>query len=309
MEVGYRLLTYRDNGSNKAGVLVGELVYPAPLLLRGIDGIDTGSVLGLLRSWQEVHPRLTQATAEIEQSAGLPLAGLTLAAPILYPPAIFAAGGNYPDHLDEMARLANRTLTRHRVGVPFFTLKTAAHSIIGPDAPIRTPSFTRQLDYEAEIGVVIGRLAENLPVSRALEAVAGYVIVNDLSARDQARREALPSQVIHDWFGQKCFRDSMPMGPYLTPAADVPDPQDLRIRLWVNDRLRQDGNSRNMVHSIAEQIAHLSSRLTLQPGDVIVTGCPSGVGAARGEFLVPGDEIRIEVSHCGCLVNRVVAGE
>jgi 2-keto-4-pentenoate hydratase/2-oxohepta-3-ene-1,7-dioic acid hydratase in catechol pathway len=199
-------------------------------------------------------------------------------------------------------------LTRHKAAEPFFTLKTSAHSAIGHQAPIRHPGFTQQLDYEAEIGVVIGRMTENIPEARAMEAVAGYVIVNDLSARDYARRETLPNQTTHDWFGQKCFRDSMPMGPWLTPAEFVPDPYDMAIKLWINGELRQDGNSRTMIYPLAEQIAYLSRHLTLRPGDVISTGCPSGVGVASDRFLKAGDEIRIEVSHCGVLVNTVVAG-
>jgi 2-keto-4-pentenoate hydratase/2-oxohepta-3-ene-1,7-dioic acid hydratase in catechol pathway len=237
------------------------------------------------------------------------LADVTLDPPILYPGAVIATGGNYRDHLDEMAKRYGRpAIKRHRVAEPFFTMKTSAHSAIGHNAPIRHPSFTNKLDYEAEIGVVIGRFVENVPAERAMDAIAGYVIINDLSARDYARRETLPEQTTHDWFGQKCFRDSMPMGPWLTPAEFVPDPHDMRIRLWVNGELRQDGNSGAMLYPLAEQIAYLSSHLTLRPGDVIATGCPSGVGAATDRYLKPGDEIRIEVSHCGVLVNRVVAG-
>ena len=155
---------------------------------------------------------------------------------------------------------------------------------------------------------MIGRPADNIDESQAMDAVAGYLLINDLSARDYVRREGLPNQVIHDWFGQKSFRDSMPMGPWLTPAEFVPDPRDLSIRLWVNDVLKQDGNSKNMIYSIAELIACLSKHLVLQPGDVISTGCPAGTGVGRGEFLKPGDEIRMEVSHCGVLTNTVTEG-
>jgi 2-keto-4-pentenoate hydratase/2-oxohepta-3-ene-1,7-dioic acid hydratase in catechol pathway len=141
-----------------------------------------------------------------------------------------------------------------------------------------------------------------------MEAIAGYTIINDLSARDYARRETLPNQMTHDWLGQKCFRDSMPMGPWLTPAEFVSDPYALSIKLWVNGELRQDGSSKSMIYPLAEQISYLSRHLTLRPGDVISTGCPSGVGAATDTFLKPGDEIRIEIGNCGVLVNTVVAG-
>src|SRR5262249_43145026 len=172
----------------------------------------------------------------------------------------------------------------------------------------RQPQFTKKLDYEAEIGVVIGEFCDNVSEQRAMEAIAGYTIINDLSARDYARRETLPAQMTHDWLGPKCFRDSMPRGRWLTPAEFVTDPYALSIKLWVNGELRQDGSSKNMIYPLAEQVSYLSRHLTLRPGDVISTGCPSGVGAATDTFLKPGDEIRIEVDPCGVLVNTVIAG-
>jgi 2-keto-4-pentenoate hydratase/2-oxohepta-3-ene-1,7-dioic acid hydratase in catechol pathway len=306
----YRVLTYRRAGARPmAGVLIGDRVHPASDLLGQAGDVDTSSVLGLLQSWDKATDLLRGAVERVAPERGMLLADLTLETPILYPGAVFATGGNYADHLDEMAKKYGRpALTRHKVAEPFFTLKTSAHSAIGHRAPIRHPQFTKRLDYEAEIGVVIGAFVESIPEARAMEAIAGYVIVNDLSARDYARRETLPNQTTHDWFGQKCFRDSMPMGPWLTPAEFVPDPYDMSIRLWVNGELRQDGSSKHMIYPLAEQIAYLSCHLTLRPGDVISTGCPSGVGAAQDKFLAPGDEVRIDVSHCGTLINPVVAG-
>src|SRR5882757_7890492 len=306
----YRVLTYRRAGARPTpGVLIGDRVHPASDLLGQAGDVDTSSVLGLLQSWDKARDLLRGAVERAAPERGIPLADLTLETPILYPGAVFATGGNYADHLDEMAKKYGRpALTRHKVAEPFFTLKTSAHSAIGHRAPIRHPQFTKRLDYEAEIGVVIGAFVENIPEARAMEAIAGYVIVNDLSARDYARRETLPNQNTHDWFGQKCFRDSMPMGPWLTPAEFVPDPYDMSIKLWVNGELRQDGSSKNMLYPLAEQISYLSRHLTLRPGDVISTGCPSGVGAAQDKFLAPGDEVRIDVGHCGTLINPVVAG-
>ena len=112
---------------------------------------------------------------------------------------------------------------------------------------------------------------------------------------------------IYDWLGQKCFDDSAPMGPWFTPAAYVSDPNNLSIKLWVNGVLKQDSNTGRMVHSTAEQIAYLSRHVTLQPGDVIATGTPAGVGMPRGEFLKVGDEVKIEIEGLGTLTNRMVA--
>lgn len=314
MATAYRLLTYRgDDGKPRAGVLVGERVHPAPALLAGVGDVDTGSVLGLLEAWDKVHPRLKEAAANLSADAGTPLSSMHLLAPLLYPTALFCAGANYWDHLEEMARagaggakLTGPYVRPQRPAEPWFFVKTSAHSVIGPGAPIHLPAFSKMVDWEVEIGVVIGRAKRDLPVERAFEAVAGYTIVNDLSARDHIKREG--SMFVFDWVGQKCFDGSAPMGPTITPAEFMPPPDDIALKLSVNGVVKQNSNSRLMVHSIAEQIAYLSRHVTLRPGDVIATGTPAGVGMPKGEFLKPGDEVKIEIAGCGTLVNTVALG-
>src|SRR6478609_3175335 len=285
-EDGYRLISFRsDSGVPQAGVKVGERVYPAASLVSGLR--DTSSVLGLLREWEAAHPRLERAAKNVDPKDGFALSDLPLLAPILYPGALFCAGANYWDHLEEMAEIAKRTTGKApamtKGAEPWFFMKTTAGSIIGPNTPARLPGFSKQVDWEAELGVVIARATRNISEARALEAVAGYMIVNDLSARDLMKREGTP--FIYDWVGQKCFEDAAPMGPWFTPAAYIADPDDLPIKLWVNGVLKQNSNTGRMVHGIAEQIAYLSRHVTLQPGDVIATGTPAGVGMPRGEFL------------------------
>lgn len=317
MSSEYRLLSYRDQGGvARAGVLVGDRVLPATPLLEGAPGIDSSSVLGLLQNWGEVHPRLAAAAAKAKPTDGHALNEVALLAPILYPGAIFCAGANYWDHMKEMNERQKRLTGKEmppptKAKNPWFFIKTGPHSVIGSGANARMPPQSQKLDWEAEIGVVIGRPARNVSVERAFDVVAGYMCVNDLSARDlgtQADRAG--TAMFMDWLGQKCFDDAAPMGPWLTPAAFVPDPNDMTVKLWVNGVLKQDSNSKNMIHGIAEQISALSQQLTLRPGDVIATGTPAGVGAGRGEsgeFLHPGDEVKIEVQYCGTLVNRMVA--
>jgi 2-keto-4-pentenoate hydratase/2-oxohepta-3-ene-1,7-dioic acid hydratase in catechol pathway len=305
----YRLVSYQNGGKPIAGVLVGDRIAPAASLLPGVD-VDSTSVLGLLRAWAQVHPRLHAAAHNVRPTEGIALAQVKLLAPILYPGALFCAGANYWDHLEEMAEIAKRTTGKAPSMVkgkePWFFLKTCAGSIIGTGTPARLPSFSKQVDWEAELGVVIGRPVRNISEQQAFDCVAGYTIVNDLSARDLMKREGTP--FIYDWVGQKCFEDAAPMGPWFTPAAYVADPNDLTIKLWVNGVLKQNSNTGRMVHNIAEQVAYLSRHVTLQPGDVIATGTPAGVGMPRGEFLKPGDEVRIEVGGCGQLVNTMTAG-
>lgn len=307
---GYRLLTYRDgSGAPAAGILVGDRIHPAAPLLSGLRRVsDPSSVFSLLQAWDAVHPALDEAADKV--SGGIPLAEATLEAPLLYPGELFCAGANYWDHLNEMADIAERTTGKRpamsKGAEPWFFLKNARSGVIGTQADVRLPSFSKQVDWEAELAVVIGRSARNISEERALEAVAGYTILNDLSARDLMKREGTP--FIYDWIGQKCFEHSAPMGPWITPAAYVEDPDNLAIKLWVNGVLKQDSNTSRMVHNVREQIAYLSRHLTLYPGDLIATGTPAGVGMPRGEFLHAGDEVRIEIENCGMLVNRM-AGE
>jgi 2-keto-4-pentenoate hydratase/2-oxohepta-3-ene-1,7-dioic acid hydratase in catechol pathway len=306
---GYRLLSYLDGANPRAGVLVGEHVVPAQSLLKD-SGIDAASVLGIVRAWDKAHPLLHDAAQGVGAADGVALQDVKLMAPILYPGAFYCAGANYWDHLEEMAEAAKRVTGEAPAMVknkePYFFMKTCAGSIIGTGVPARLPPFSRQVDWEAELGVVIARPTRNISEARALEAVAGYLIVNDLSARDLMKRENTPFGM--DWVGQKCFEDSAPMGPWLTPSPYIPDPNDMAIRLWVNGVLKQNSNSGRMVHNTAEQIAYLSRHITLQPGDVVATGTPAGVGMPRGEFLKAGDEVRIEIAGCGELVNTMIAG-
>jgi 2-keto-4-pentenoate hydratase/2-oxohepta-3-ene-1,7-dioic acid hydratase in catechol pathway len=309
MAPGYRLLSYKDGAKSKAGVLIGERIVPATALLEGVD-VDATSVLGLLRAWDAVHARLHEAAQNSTPVDGLLLAQAKLDAPILYPGALFCAGANYWDHLEEMAEIAKRVTGKApamtKAKDPYFFMKTTAGSIIGTGTPARLPPFSRQVDWEAELGVVIARPTRNISEERALDAVAGYLIVNDLSARDLMKREGSPFGM--DWVGQKCFEDAAPMGPWLTPAAYIPDPKNLAIKLWVNGVLKQNSNTGRLVHDIAEQIAYLSRHFTLQAGDVIATGTPAGVGMPRNEFLKAGDEVRIAIDGCGELTNTMIAG-
>jgi 2-keto-4-pentenoate hydratase/2-oxohepta-3-ene-1,7-dioic acid hydratase in catechol pathway len=309
MAPGYRLLSYKDGAKAKAGVLIGERIVPATALLKGRD-VDATSVLGLVRAWDTVHARLHEAAQNSNPVDGLLLAQAKLDAPILYPGALFCAGANYWDHLEEMAEIAKRVTGKApamtKAKDPYFFMKTTVGSIIGTGTPARLPPFSHQVDWEAELGVVIARPTRNISEERALDAVAGYLIVNDLSARDLMKREGSPFGM--DWVGQKCFEDAAPMGPWLTPAAYIPDPKNMAIKLWVNGVLKQNSNTGRLVHDIAEQIAYLSRHFTLQAGDVIATGTPAGVGMPRNEFLKAGDEVRIAIDGCGELTNTMIAG-
>ncbi len=311
MSAEYRLLTYEGPGGKPlAGILIGDRVVKAADLLKGVRGVDGSSILALLQTWERASKALDRAVAKTRSGKGAPLAKLKLLPPILYPPAVFCAGANYWDHLEEMMEHMRRTtgqapqMTKQKE--PWFFIKTGAHSIVGHDRPVRLPTFSKMMDWEIELGVVIGKPARNVPPAAALDYVAGYVICNDLSARDFVKREGSP--FVFDWLGQKCFDDACPMGPYLTPAQFVGDPMALDLELSINGAVKQRSNTRKMVHGVQEQIAYLSSRLTLRPGDVIATGTPAGVGLPKGEFLEAGDLMTLAIERCGVLRNRCAAG-
>lgn len=303
----YRILTYRGETGPTAGVLIDGRVHPASALLG--DGAAESGVLGILGSWDEHRPALERA-ASSPPAGGAALEEVSLLAPVLYPPTVYYTGANYWDHVLEMAEL-NRDAdgnapSTEKPADPWLNIKSSESCVIGPGEPIPIPAFSKMVDWEAEIALVVGRKARNLTPDDALDCLAGFTIGNDVSARDFVKREN--SIFIWDWLAQKCFDGSAPMGPWITPLSAIPDPAAMGIRLWVNGELKQDSNSEQLVHDFKELLVYLSLHVTLQPGDVILTGTPSGVGFPTQTFLKPGDMVRIEVDGCGVLENPVVEG-
>jgi 2,4-didehydro-3-deoxy-L-rhamnonate hydrolase len=218
-------------------------------------------------------------------------------APPVMPGKLICIGANYAEHNAEM-------LGEVRNDVPYAFLKPPTTALIGSgqDAPL--PGHASEIDYEAELSIVIGRRARALSRNDALAAVFGYAVLNDLSARDWVRK---PTALGLDWVMLKSFDASAPMGPLITPAAFAGDPDDLTIRLWVNDQLRQDSRTSRMLFDVRAIIAHLSAVMTLEPGDVIATGTPSGVGmsARPPAWLRAGDVVRVEIENLGTLVTPI----
>jgi 2-keto-4-pentenoate hydratase/2-oxohepta-3-ene-1,7-dioic acid hydratase in catechol pathway len=299
----FRLVTYSADGKMRAGILVGDNVIDAAEALAGAGLAEPGTMLGLLRQWDKALPALEAAAAK--GGAGRKLASVRLEAPIQYPGAYFCAAANYYDHFKEM----NPDKEFKKEGKDcYFFLKSGVHSTIGPQDPIRLPSSSKQIDWEIELGAVIGRPTRHATLKNAMDAVAGYTICNDLSARDLGRRADWP-QFASDWFGQKEFDGGMGLGPCILPAKFVSDPYKLPLKLSVNGQMMQDSVAGQMVFNIAEQIEYISRRLTLQPGDVIATGTPAGVGRPRGIFLKPGDTVRLEIGGIGAMEAKVIQGD
>src|SRR5438034_7375160 len=305
----YKLLSYQSGRTARAGVLVADAVFDAAKVT-GVAG--HASVLGVLDDWSRARRLLGQAAKRLEagRARGIPLKRVKLLAPVLYPGNIFCAGANYTDHMAEMARAQGNQPgpTMKELGEkPWHFIKTGKSSIVGPGATVKLPPFSKAVDWEVELVAVIGRPAKDVPAAKALDHVFGYTIGNDLSARDVMRREKNPatSPFHFDWVSQKCFDGACPLGPWIVPAAEIGDPQKLGIKLWVGDELMQDSNTDKMIFTVAEQIEMLSSRVTLQPGDLIMTGTPAGVGMPRKRFLRPGETVKLWIEKIGEFEHRV----
>jgi len=300
--MSYRLLSHLSNGQPRGGVAVSETVYDLPR--------PWTSVLALLQDWPKAKAQLARF-AKAPKGKGTPLKKAKLVAPILYPGNIYCAGANYKDHVAEMDRAQGREpgpTMKERGEKPWHFVKTSRSSVVGPGAKVKLPAFSKAVDWEIELAAVIGKKAKDVSVEKALDCVAGYTIANDLSARDAMRRESNPptSPFHYDWVSQKCFDGACPLGPWIVPAAEIKDPHNLGLKLWINDELMQDSNTGQMIFDTAEQIAMLSSRVTLQPGDVVLTGTPAGVGMGRKRFLQPGERLRLWIEGIGEL-NHTVA--
>ena len=260
------------------------------------------TALGLLND-DQISPLKQQSWAELFSSdngpqprdGAQPLSGVDLLCPIVGPGKILCTGVNYASHKNE-----NPTAVLPKV--PFFFSKLPS-AVLGPGEPISMPAPTTQLDYEVELAVLIGRRVKKLSVDNALDAVWGYTVMNDISARDV---QFTDNQITLG----KGFDGFCPLGPCVVPASEVPDPQALVVRSRVNGEVRQQEPTANMLFSVADLLVFVSRFITLEPGDVVTTGTPAGVGyfmEPKG-LLQPGDVVEVEVEGIGKLSNTVVAG-
>lgn len=278
-----RLVTFEVGTGHHVGVVEGDEVADVTASHPDL-GPDVGAVLA---SGGVVGVRDAAVGAP-----RLPLAGLTLAAPVLRPPKFLAIGLNYAAHVAE----TGASPPEHQL---WFNKQSTC--VVGPGGAIEVPVASSKVDYEGELAFVIGRRCRHVSMARASEVIAGWTIVNDVSVRDWQRRS--PTMTMG-----KSFDTHGPMGPALVTTDEVGDPHGLGLRTWVNGELRQDSRTDDLIFDCWQMVAHLSTVFTLEPGDVISTGTPAGVGAAMDppRWLVAGDVVRIEVEGLGVLENPVV---
>lgn len=290
-----------DHGEFNSSFVADRMVSPE--IVKFLEG-GAASLEAAKRGLNFVEERWGSAN-HLRSASGVPAAlkldQVKLEAPIPRPPKIICVRTNYPAH-----RAESRRPHRPPPEKPSFFAKFAS-CVIGPSDPIILPKTSHQVDYEGELAFVIGKRAKEISYEQAMDHVVGYTIFHDVSARDIQLSDPQISQIIMG----KNFDTSAPMGPYLTLKDEVPDPHKLRVRTWVNNRLLQDGNTKDFYFDIPSLVSLISQANTLEPGDVVSTGTPAGVGVFREPpiFLQPGDVVRIEIEGLGVLENPVVGSE
>jgi 2-keto-4-pentenoate hydratase/2-oxohepta-3-ene-1,7-dioic acid hydratase in catechol pathway len=267
---------------------IGKVVTDRVVDLSTIPGVDAS-----MRALLTDMPAL-RSTLEAAAEPNYPLADVRLVAPIDDPQKYLAIGMNYRAHAEEAAAAG--------IAIPTSQLwfNKQVSCITGPYDPIDSPRASEKLDYEAEMGVVIGKRCRHVSAAQARSVIAGYFVANDVTARDWQMRS--PTYTLG-----KSFDTHGPIGPWITTDDEIADPHALTICLTVNGAERQRGSTGDMLYNIYEQIAYLTTVMTLEPGDLLATGTPAGVGIAHNSFLKPGDRVRAEIEHLGAIDNLVKA--
>jgi len=282
-----KLARYSMYGRTTLGVVVGDRVVNVSSLVPEAPP----SIREILAAGPALLSRIAVALAKSPE--GVPLMDVRLEAPIPDAQKYLAIGMNYQDHAEE-ARRAGLQVPKTQL---WFNKQVSC--IVGPFDDVQRPRASDRVDYEAELGVVIGRRCRHVAEADALSVVGGYFVANDVTARDW--QAASPTFTLG-----KSFDTHGPTGPWIVTSDEVPDPQALEMRLYVNGELRQQQSTSRMIYSVAQQIAHLSTVMTLMPGDLLATGTCAGVGVASNKFLQPGDVVRVEIDGIGYIENRIV---
>jgi len=290
---GWALATIEGADGDVACLETGGGLYDLSAALEAVGGEPVSGTAAVFERWQHFKPLLDKAAGAVDASMAVP-AGRRKA-PLPLPGKVLCAGANYYRHLEEMG-VTGATKENQRL---FFFFKPPRNAVVGEGDSVHMPLDTECFDWEVELAAVIGKRARAVPVETALDHVAGYTVAVDFCARDLNRAPETFYKL--DWVAGKAQETCCPLGPRFVPADAISDPQALAMRLSVNDTVKQDDTSGDMIFSIAEQISILSRIMALDPGDVLLTGTPAGVGAARPEFLAVGDRVDAAIEGIGTL--------
>jgi len=304
--VSFSLSTIDVDGTATAVVLVGETLYRLQDVAPSVFSSPApAGLLGVFERWPENEQVLLDAVGRLESDPGAvsPVPRPSLEkwlTPLRFSRKVICTGFNYLSHATKDGGHGSFSKADN---IPVFFLKPPTTTLVGQGASVRYPAQSAKFDYELELAVIIGRRGRKIGVNEAMSYVAGYTIGLDLSARDWQRH---PQHMVKfDLFGGKAFDDSNPLGPGIVPARFV-EQDNLQLRLQVNGELRQDASTSDMIWTVAEQIAAISEHVTLEPGDVIMTGTPSGVGLSTGTWLKAGDVLEAEITGLGALTVQIV---
>ena len=296
-QAAWALATVEVAGAAIACLEVGGALYRLEPSLARAGYPDMDSVAGLFADWGQAAAALDRAVALVDPADAVePTRRL---APLLYPGKILCAGANYFDHLAEMG-MPGAKKEEQRL---FFFMKPPRNAVVGEGDTVHMPIATKAFDWEVELAAVIGTKARDVSVEDALSHVAGWTVAIDFSARDHNR--AAETFYKLDWVAGKANDTCCPLGPRIVPFAALANPQDTGLTLDVNGARKQDGRSTEMIFSIAEQISIASRIMTLDPGDVLLTGTPAGVGVPKGTFLSVGDQVDAAIEGVGTLSVRI----
>jgi len=290
-----KIARYIFRNKENYGIIIEQSVLPLPELAKCFKTHFPPRledfILGGNETLQKAEKLLRNTNHNESDRILLPLHAVSLLAPISFPPKIICLGLNYFDH----ARETRSTIPDE----PIIFMKPHT-SLIGPRQKIIKPTFVRELDYEGEFCIVIGKKGKHIPIEKATEHIFGYTIFNDVSARDIQFKDG-------QWTRGKSFDTFAPTGPCITTKSQLKNTGDLAIRTWINGNLRQNSTTKNMVFNVSQIVYHLSRIMTLEPGDIIATGTPAGVGFAMNPkcFLKHGDIVSIEIEGIGILENYV----
>ena len=290
-----KIARYLHKNRSSYGILGEDFIIDLPALANSFNTELPTSIEIFTKENENaqkiVKSLLEKASKPFLEKVSIPKCEAQLLAPLLFPPKILCLGWNYIDHA------AETKIQPPEEPVVFMKPNTA---IIGPDEKVIKRSFVKELDYEGELAIVIGKKAKDIPASEALNYVFGYTIMNDVSARDFQFKD-------RQWTRGKGFDTFAPTGPCITTRDEMPETSNVGIRTWVNGEQRQNGTTKDMVFNVCEIIYHLSRVMTLEPCDIIATGTPSGVGMARKPkvWLKHGDIVRIQIEGIGVLENQV----
>ena len=306
-----KLVTFENNGVDRVGAVSADgrsiVDLEAAAEMTGIDG-SFGSMIEFLEAGAAGLRTAGSLLDSPDSRNLLRLDAARLRAPVPCPRKLFALAGNYVEHITE----AGRAVEPQDKQTPRVFMKPPFSTVIGPGADILIPPIARSIDWEGELAVVIGKAAKGVSRQEALDYVAGYTIMNDVSERDLKiwdRSDSRPQDKWFDWLNGKWLDTFAPQGPWIVTCDEIPDPQTLEISTYVNGERKQHSNTSQMIFPVASIIEYISAFVRLDPGDIITTGTVAGVGAASSTFLSPGDQVKIAISQIGELCNGVAASD